>query len=1038
MNTTININLLGKSNVEAVLKNGSTAVHRFASDAVSSNKEVAQSSAQASSAISKIGSSASGSISTLSHMGTIGGHAAGTIHQGALQASHGLSAMGNEGGRAGEEITRSGETAKNALSRTGEAGRNAGHSISQGATTAARGVDTITKSAETANHGLGELSNLLGMIMGGVGVASIGNMLWTGATERQFNQAYLAMKLGDAQAQSMARSIEEIVAAVPGDDTFMNTLLGSAAARGAAISDLKELGYVAADYLIAAKKTGQTQIEAQQDLNAYIMTGTTGEVERSRVLAGQVDKLEGKKTIHERILALDEALKANGYEGMSQMDIMTIKAETFKGKIQVAATEMGSKILPYLEKGVDFLLELDEKTGGWSTQIGLATAGIVALALALGPVVWSAKEVLGSLGGVSDKLKGITSGKKKIDLECNPCPDDSQIGGSSGKSGKSSGSKSGGIRGSIGSIINTLGLSGVMAGTGEAVGVTGAASATLMGILGGATMTAGGYGLQSVGNWLKSTPEGQTGLGQFLSGNVANIAGLLNPIGAPFLSLGGSAAGSTNPYKINNPFNINFGQTLGQDWNRITGMFGSTGSNIGGQISNFGGMLGKLLPGTSSAAGGSSNKGINNDIFGKNGILDFSRFNIPNFKWPSPSQILNDIIDQVKPRIPGLKWQVPNVGQILGQTWDRINPLNWHIPGVGSLLGQTWDRINPLNWNIPGVGSLLGQTWEKISNLWWQVPGIGDILGLIGSRIGPFVWPMGPAQGPRGPGYTFLNSPPAGPIKNTIASTMAARSGVGSGYISSALDRNFAGVDAFNFIADGMAAPLHYQFYFGDQKSNQDVWNSGSCNCYDGAQFLMSEASQRFGLSAGLTNGVWDGTGIAHTWSNIGGRNFDMAAKLIRGQWNPPSGPGSFHDFMTDIGPGLEWRGYAGHQMDPVTALAQGGNCYDMSLGAMIVASQLYGKPSEMVWGTWDDQSHVWAKIDGREYDPLRRARDGTFTPPPQGPGNRIPGSLVVDVGGIHIYGDVHGVDDLNGRLNRAEKEAGENIAARIFSQFGG
>jgi len=203
--------------------------------------------------------------------------------------------MGNEGGKAGEEITRSSETAKTALSKTGEAGRNAGRNISQGATTASHSVDNITKSADNAKAGLGELGDLLGMVMGGIGAASIGNMLWTGATERQFNKAYLSMKLGSEQAEVMSHKIEDIVAAVPGDDTFMNTLLGSAAARGAAIEDLQKLGFVAADYLIAAKKTGQTQIEAQQDLNAYIMTGTTGELERSRVLAGQVDKLEERK-----------------------------------------------------------------------------------------------------------------------------------------------------------------------------------------------------------------------------------------------------------------------------------------------------------------------------------------------------------------------------------------------------------------------------------------------------------------------------------------------------------------------------------------------------------------------------------------------------------------------------------------------------------------------------------------------------------------------------------------------------------------------
>ncbi|KAF5036840.1 hypothetical protein DSECCO2_570960 [anaerobic digester metagenome] len=613
-------------------------------------------------------------------------------------------------------------------------------------------------------------------------------------------------------------------------------------------------------------------------------------------------------------------------------------------------------------------------------------------------------------------------------MDCNPCPDDSQVGGS-GKKGKSTSGSGGGFWTSRpGQFLSGLSLVPALSSTGTGSwaamsGATAAGTVAGAGVLG----LGAGFGLNKLDEYFASAPGG---LGNIWAG-YKGMSGVANPLTMMFGSMQTGAKSLENLLTGKNALDpiVEFfkGDSSGFGLSGLTKSLGGT--------KGLSGLLGGLLPSTSHAAGGGTNKGIMDDITGKGGLLDFSRFKIPQFKWPSPSQILNDIINQVKGRIPGLKWQVPNVGQILGQTWDRINPLNWRIPGVGQLLGQTWERINPLNWNIPGVGSLLGQTWEKITTLWWQVPGIGDILGLIRDKIGPFIWPMGPA---RGPGPTILNSPPAGPIKNTIASTMAERSGVGSGYIRSALDRNFAGVDAFNFIADGMAAPLSYSFYFGDQKSNQQVWDSGLTNCYDGAQFLMSEASQRFGLSAGLSNGVWDGTGIAHTWSNIGGRNFDMAAKLIRGQWNPPSGPGTFHDFMTDIGPGLEWRGYAGHQMDPVTALAQGGNCYDMSLGAMIVASQLYGKPTELMWGTWDNQSHVWAKIDGREYDPLRRARDGTFTPPPQGPGSGGLPPLVIHVGGIHINGPIHGVDDLEGRLNRAEKEAGENIAARIFSQFGG
>jgi len=1068
MNTTININLLGKGNIESMLKNATGAVHRFVSDAVSGNKQMAQSSVHAASALGDIGKSAHTAHSplrslgtegqragtnissgagkaahSLAEMGTTGGHAAATVHQGALHASHGLSAMGNEGGKAGEEITRSSETAKTALSKTGEAGRNAGRNISQGATTASHSVDNITKSADNAKAGLGELGDLLGMVMGGIGAASIGNMLWTGATERQFNKAYLSMKLGSEQAEVMSHKIEDIVAAVPGDDTFMNTLLGSAAARGAAIEDLQKLGFVAADYLIAAKKTGQTQIEAQQDLNAYIMTGTTGELERSRVLAGQVDKLEGKKTIHERILALDEALKANGYEGLSQMDIMVIKWETFKGKIQVAATELGSKVLPYLEKGVDFLLELDEKTGGWSTMIGLAAAGIAALALAMGPVVWSAKEVLGSFGGISDKLKGI-GGKKKIDVECDVdddcksyCSDKDGIGGTSkGKSKSKSRFGIGdwfapgttGVKGFLGGMSLVPALSSTGTGTWAAM-----SGATAAGTVTGAALLGGAYGAGM--NWL------DTYMGKQPGGQAYSLSRLMMPVtyaGAPFQAGMGLLGDLWSGRAMKDPYGAL------KDYSQ--GMFipKTLQKNLGidkwfDATEGFGKSLfsGELFKGWNLGKTGGAGLGIAGMGAGVNvgGLL--SGIKMPQIKWPSPGQILKEITEGITSHIPKLNWKLPSIPQFLKEIGEKINPLNWRIPNVGQLLNQTWQKIKNLIWNVPGVGSLLSQTWQKITQLIWQVPGLGSVLSLISSKIPSFHWPMGPGpSGPAGPGSH--RRPPSGPIKNSIASTMANRSGVGQGYILGAMNRNFKGVDAFNSIADGMAANLGYQFYFGDQKSNQQVWDSGSCNCYDGAQFLMSEAGQRFGLGAGLANGVWDGTGIAHTWSVIGGRPFDMAARLIRGHWNPPSGPGgSFEQFMTDIGPGLEYMGYAGHQMDPVTALSDGGNCYDMTLGAMMAAENLWGLPTQMMWGTYDGNAHVWAKIDGKDYDPARRAREGTYNPPPQGPGPGS-GSLVVEVGGIHIHGSISGVDDLDNLLNKAEKEAGEKIAARIFGHYGG
>ncbi|MGI6483797.1 MAG: hypothetical protein ACOX08_11090 [Methanobacterium sp.] len=69
------------------------------------------------------------------------------------------------------------------------------------------------------------------------------------------------------------------------------------------------------------------------------------------------------------------------------------------------------------------------------------------------------------------------------------------------------------------------------------------------------------------------------------------------------------------------------------------------------------------------------------------------------------------------------------------------------------------------------------------------------------------------------------------------------------------------------------------------------------------------------------------------------------------------------------------------------------GNCFDMTLGIMGIANDLWGLPAQMVWGHYDGMSHVWAKIGNRNYDPTRRALEGTYNPPPQGPRPKGPES---------------------------------------------
>jgi len=456
----------------------------------------------------------------------------------------------------------------------------------------------------------------------------------------------------------------------------------------------------------------------------------------------------------------------------------------------------------------------------------------------------------------------------------------------------------------------------------------------------------------------------------------------------------------------------------------------------------------KLLPGTSSAAGKDGKKSIGDDIFGEKGILRGTP--LAGLKWPTPQQILEKIKNVLVPKVPNFNWKVPNVGQILKGIWDKINPLNWKIPGVNQILGQTWDKIKELWWSIPNPGQFLSQTWEKIKELWWDIPTAGQILDYIKAIIPPFSWPWGPGGGTRAVNVAadvgsraraLLASGPRGPLTNMVSGEISRMSGLGQGNIASAMGKRFQGVSAFTDIANGMADHLSYEFYMNGQKSNREVWDSGTCNCFDGAEFLLTEANRKMGLGGGLTNGLWNGTAIPHTWATIGGQPFDMAAMLLRGQWNPPSGPGAkdFAQFMTDIGPGLEYLGYPGHGKDPMAALDSGGNCFDMTLGLMQIASGLFGLPSEMVWGTWGGNSHVWLKAGNKEYDPSMRALSSSYNPPPSGPGDSSSGGVHFHEGAIQIQGSFIGMEDYKEQMKEVAKSTMEEAVKRKNrTRFGG
>lgn len=84
---------------------------------------------------------------------------------------------------------------------------------------------------------------------------------------------------------------------------------------------------------------------------------------------------------------------------------------------------------------------------------------------------------------------------------------------------------------------------------------------------------------------------------------------------------------------------------------------------------------------------------------------------------------------------------------------------------------------------------------------------------------------------------------------------------------------NFEGILGKILTARGFNDPSTYEFYYNSRKSNQQVWDSKGCNCYDGAEMILEIASM-LGLKGSLVNGHWGG--IGHSAALIGGKIYDM------------------------------------------------------------------------------------------------------------------------------------------------------------------
>lgn len=207
-------------------------------------------------------------------------------------------------------------------------------------------------------------------------VGTVLNEALASAGKQETNKAFLEQALGDPKtAEKKMQDINGIVQNLPGDDSVMQGLLGQAVAKDASLTteELTKMGGAASDYFAAMKNYGKSSSEAFQDMNNYLMTGNTAEIERSPILANHIDKLKEGTTIQERSALLQEALNEEHWGGISAQDTYNNKLETFNGMLERGQYTLGGMFQEGAKGAMDFALKLDKDTHGL-VGIGLAAA----------------------------------------------------------------------------------------------------------------------------------------------------------------------------------------------------------------------------------------------------------------------------------------------------------------------------------------------------------------------------------------------------------------------------------------------------------------------------------------------------------------------------------------------------------------------------------------------------------------------------------------------------------------------------------------
>ncbi|MCE7700255.1 MAG: hypothetical protein K8E24_015965, partial [Methanobacterium paludis] len=245
-------------------------------------------------------------------------------------------------------------------------------------------------------------------------------------------------------------------------------------------------------------------------------------------------------------------------------------------------------------------------------------------------------------------------------------------------------------------------------------------------------------------NWLgKTATQGLTGTNPlgWLKGAGNNISSFFSLGNASHQNLGKSAGNWLKGAAGNTLSSFNWlGNTASTGsiggWKNLVGGFTNTekgaGSWLKGAAGNTGSWLSGLLPGAASATNGIKGKAnsISSDIFGKNGLLDFSRFNIKmpdigswfsGLKLPSFSGLSSGIMGTFN----GIKSGAVGIWNSMSSTIRGIaskitSPIVSTFNGLKSRLSGIWNSIKSTAFSVwNGIKSRAASIWNGIKNAVW-------------------------------------------------------------------------------------------------------------------------------------------------------------------------------------------------------------------------------------------------------------------------------------------------------------------------------